>query len=102
MKFETSTSVSSEKIKEIEAKLRKAAIDSKNENFFGPNEKVELIVDPKYPSVDELSQKAASTAQPMGDPTLCGIAYGIVQKACSGEPICLALAAAAYKVCRDS
>lgn len=102
MKFETSTPISAEKLKEIEAKLRKAAIDSKNENFFGPNEKIELVVDPKYPSVDDLSQKAASTAQPMGDPTLCGIAYGIAQRACSGEPVCLILAATAYEICLRS
>lgn len=100
MKFETSTSIPADVLKEIEAKLRKAAIESKNEKFFGPNDKVEIVNGPGFPSVEEIAKKAK--VGPLGDPSLCAIAYAIARNYCAGEPICDALAAAAYQACLRS
>lgn len=100
MKIETSTSIPADVLKDIEGKMRKAAVDSKNEKFFGPNDKIEVVNGPGFPSVEEIAKKAK--AAPLGDATLCAIAYAFARQYCAGDPVCDAIALAAYQACLSS
>jgi hypothetical protein len=102
VRFETSTSVSPDDIAKIEKQLRQAAKDTKNDKFFPESERIEIVNDPKYPSVEDLAAKASAQIEPMGDPTICAAAYAAATALCSGNPLCLALAAAAYELCKKS
>lgn len=102
MKIETSTKISGEDIAKYEKQLRQAAVESKNDRFFSEGEKIEVVNSPDYPSVEVLAAKAGDDIRPMGDPTLCGVAYAVAQGLCGGNPICLAIAAVAYQKCLDS
>lgn len=101
MKFETSSTISTEAAAEIAKKLRKAAVESKNDKFFGPNEKIDVVTEQRFPSVDELATRAQSGV-PKGDPTLCSLAYGAAKVACKGDVTCEAIAFAAYQICLHS
>lgn len=102
MKFETSTEISATTLEAVEKKLREAAIESKNDKFFGPDEKIELVVSPDAPSVAELARQASGSEDVTADPTVCAIAYTIAQRACNGDQTCLAIAAVAYQICLRS
>lgn len=98
MKFETSSRISREQIEAIEQKLRSAAKKTNNPKFFGETETIELVIDPKHPTVEELAGKAGGVT-PSGDPTVCAIAYQAAKALCGGDSTCEAIAYAAYLLC---
>lgn len=102
MKIKTSTDISRTEIASIEDKLRGAARDANNLKFFGDDDRFEVESGSQYPTVEELASKAKSEPKPLGDPTLCAIAYELAKEACDGNSLCLALAAIAYKECLES
>lgn len=101
MKFETSSDISSDQVASIEKILRQAAIESKNEKFFGPNDKIEIVKNPSAPSVEQLAREGTGM-KPMGNPTVCAIAYEAARRACNGNANCEALAYIAYQICLRS
>lgn len=100
MKIETSTSISSEQVADIKKKLRQAAEESKNENFFPSGEEIEVVNGNQYPAIEDF--KKSDSAKPLGDPTACGIAYQLALQYCGGNAICEFIAYEAYQACLRS
>ncbi len=92
MQFKTSTTFSQEQIKMIQQRLRQAAEETHHPEFFGSDEKLEIVNDPSFPPVEELAEIAAGLKTPEGDPTLCWLAYQAALRQCGGNSICHAVA----------
>ena len=57
---------------------------------------------PEYPSVEEWAELADDTVAPVGDQTVCWIAYQAALRLCGSDSIFKALAFAAYQACLNS
>jgi hypothetical protein len=95
MKFQTSDDISEKVVKEQAARLRSAG-------FLRDSEKLEIVTDPKFLSVEEWAELADDAEKPEGDETVCWIAYQAALRLCGGDTVCKALAFAAYQACLNS
>jgi hypothetical protein len=95
MKFQTSDDISENVVKEQAERLRSAG-------FLPNGEKLEIVIDPKFLSVEEWADLADDAEKPAGDETVCWIAYQAALGLCGGDAVCKALAFAAYQACLNS
>ena len=102
MKFKTSTSIAASDLARQEGNLRSAAIDTGNDKFFRDGEHIEVEYDATAASIEELAAKGRQMAMPMGNPTLCAIAYQAALQLCGGNALCEAIAYEAYQACLRS
>jgi hypothetical protein len=99
MQFRTSTLISSSKVQVIEQRLHKAAQLTNHDKFWPRGEKLEVLNEPEFSSVEVLATEAAGMT-PEGDPTLCYLAYQAALSLCGDDDdICSAVAYAAYQYC---
>lgn len=98
MRIETSTVVQAAEIVKVQKILRDAAVESKNEKFFGLNEKIEVVNNPSAPPVGSLVKKShGGSMQSAAD--VCDIAYAAALKLCGGDTFCQIAAQLAYEAC---
>ena len=95
MKFQTSDNIAEAVVQEQAERLRRAG-------FLSDGEKLEIVTDQKFLSVEEWTELAADAEKPAGDETVCWIAYQAALRLCGGDTICKALAYAAYQACLNS
>jgi hypothetical protein len=73
MELRTSTQIAQQVVLDNETRLREFATQVNHPRFFGPNDTLQIVNDPGFPSVEELAKVDVSA--PKGDPTLCWLAY---------------------------
>jgi hypothetical protein len=95
MKFQTSDTIAEQVVQEQAERLRRAG-------FLPNGEKLEVVTDPQYLSIEEWAELGDDAEKPAGDETMCWIAYQAALRLCGGDSICKALAYAAYQACLNS
>jgi hypothetical protein len=95
MKFQTSDTIADQVVQEQAERLRRAG-------FLPNGEKLEVVTDPKFLSVEEWAELADDAEKPAGNETVCWIAYQAALGLCGGDAVCKALAFAAYQACLNS